>query len=421
MVKTGYKQTEIGVIPEDWEVVTIRDLINLLTDYDANGSFASVAENVKVYNYSEYAWYVRSTDLENKTDLSNVKYVDRSSYEFLKKTSLYGGELLFLKRGEIGNVYLFKMKTKNATLAPNLYLLKLNDKSSSQFLYQYFKSEKGQKQLKNKNAGSTLGALYKDDVKAMLVPLPPHPEQEAIAEALSDADAWIENLEQLIAKKRLIKQGAMQELLTPKDDWEVKKLGEIGECLRGVSYSGDSDLFEAECDKSIKLLRSNNIFNSKVVLSNVQHVSKAKVKEQQIIRGSDILICMANGSKELVGKAGFCHGYFDSNKYTFGAFMGTFRIFGNANPYFIYLNFLSKNYRNFIDLLLSGSSINNLKPSDIEQIVIPFPPLNEQTRIATILSDMDTELEALEQQLHKARQIKQGMMQELLTGRVRLV
>lgn len=238
---------------------------------------------------------------------------------------------------------------------------------------------------------------------------------------MSDADAWIKSLEQLITKKRLIKQGAMQTLMTPREDWEVKKLGEVGKCLRGVSYSGDSDLYESENEDSIKLLRSNNVYNSKVVFSNIQNVKKAKVKEHQIIQKSDILICMANGSKELVGKAGFCNHTFDSEKYTFGAFMGIFRITENVNSYFIYLNFLSKNYRNFIELLLSGSSINNLKPSDIEQIEIKIPSLSEQERIATILSDMDAELEALEQQLAKARQIKQGMMQELLTGRVRLV
>ena len=88
----GYKRTEVGLIPEEWKIHKVKDLIDLLTDYDANGSFESVAQNVNVYDHEEYAWYVRSTDLENNSKLDKVRYVDESSYKFLKKTSLNGGE-----------------------------------------------------------------------------------------------------------------------------------------------------------------------------------------------------------------------------------------------------------------------------------------------------------------------------------------
>jgi type I restriction enzyme S subunit len=213
----GYQQTEVGLIPVDWVQYKVLDLIELLTDYDANGSFMSVAENVNVYNNENYAWYVRSTDLEKKSKLTDVRYVDEDSYRFLKKTSLYGGELLFLKRGDIGKVYLFKMRTRKATLAPNLYLLKLNEMSSSSYLYYFFNSIKGQLQLKSKNASSTLGALYKDDVKSILVPLPPSLiEQKAIAETLSSMDKDIQALQVKKEKYKRIKQGMMQELLTGK-------------------------------------------------------------------------------------------------------------------------------------------------------------------------------------------------------------
>src|SRR5690606_17998097 len=164
----------------------------------------------------------------------------------------------------------------------------LNDLFSIQFCRYVFSNKVVREQIIS-NASFTTRALTNGRVLSEVkIPLPPLPEQEVIAEALSDADAWIESLEQLIAKKRLIKQGAMQELLTPKEDWEVKKLGDIGECLRGVSYSGDSDLFEADSEKSIKLLRSNNIYSSKIVFNNIQNVNKHKVKEHQIIQKSDI-------------------------------------------------------------------------------------------------------------------------------------
>ncbi|SEJ12851.1 type I restriction enzyme, S subunit [Myroides marinus] len=414
MVKQGYKQTEIGVIPEDWEMFTIRDLITLLTDYDANGSFSSVAENVKSYNYPEYAWYVRSTDLENNTDLSNVKYVDKASYSFLKKTSLFGGELLFLKRGDIGNVYLFEMKTKRATLAPNLYLLKLNDISSSKYLYQYFISETGQKQLKRKNAGSTLGALYKDDVKSILIPLPPLAEQQAIATALSDADAWIESLEQLIAKKRLIKQGAMQELLTPKEDWEVKKLGEV------LSHRPDYGINAPAVEFSSSLptyIRITDIGRDGTFMNGNKVSVDSLLSEMYVLQDGDICVARTGAS---VGKSYF-HSFLDG-QYVFAGFLIRLRVDSKV----LYSRFLfyltkSKNYDNFIISNSMRSGQPGINSNELEAFIIPFPPLLEQTRIATILSDMDTELEALDNQLAKARQIKQGMMQELLTGRVRLV
>lgn len=411
MVKENVmKQTEIGLIPEDWKVYTVLELIDLLTDYDANGSFSSVAENVKSYNYEEYAWYVRSTDLENNSNLSNVKYVDKSSYDFLKKTSLYGGELLFLKRGDIGNVYLFEMRTEKATLAPNLYLLKLNKVSSSKYLYQYFISEKGQSQLKSKNAGSTLGALYKDDVKSILVPLPPLPEQEAIAEALSNADAWIESLEQLIAKKRLIKQGAMQELLSPKVDWEVKKLGEMGNIVIGLTYS-PSDVR----DFGTLVLRSSNIQHNKLAFENNVFVDM-DLPERVIVKENDLLVCVRNGSKNLIGKCALIDKKTEGQ--AFGAFMSVVRSdFGE----YLYHYFQTYHIQTQIDENL-GATINQLTNATLKSFDINLPKsLTEQTRIATILSDMDAELEALEGQLGKARKVKQGMMQELLTGRVRLV
>lgn len=210
----GYKDTEIGVIPEDWDVVTTNDLLQLLTDFEANGSFESVDKNVNIIDSYGFAWYVRATDLENNISMSSVKFVDEKSYKFLKKTPLFGGELLITKRGEIGKVYLFNSKSSYATLAPNLYLLKLNEKVIPTYLYYFFISDKGNRLLKRNNASSTLGALYKNDVKFMLFSLPPLPEQQAIAQVLSDMDTEITQLKARLEKTNAIKQGMMQELLT---------------------------------------------------------------------------------------------------------------------------------------------------------------------------------------------------------------
>lgn len=426
MVK-GMKQTEIGMIPEDWRVYTVLELIDLLTDYDANGSFSTVAENVKSYNYEEYAWYVRSTDLENNSKLSDVKYVDKDSYDFLKKTSLYGGELLFLKRGDIGNVYLFEMRTERATLAPNLYLLKLNKVSSAKYLYQYFISANGQRQLKSKNAGSTLGALYKDDVKSMLVPLPPLPEQDAIAGALSDADAWIESLEQLIAKKRLIKQGAMQELLThstssgqAKEGWEVKKLGEVIEILADYTANG-----------SFESLKNNVRYYSKKNYAVLVRTTDLDKKEFEPERFTDeigyrfLSKTSLFGGELILANVGSIGKVFKVPKYNMPMTLAPntymIKLFSSFSQEYVYQWMKSGEFVTKLLAKVGSSTLMAINKNNLRDIIIPIPnTYSEQTRIATILSDMDAQLEALEAQLHKARQIKQGMMQELLTGRIRL-
>ena len=176
---------------DPWEQRKVLDLLELLTDYDANGSFADMAKNVNTTDGDGYAWYVRITDLENPKPLSELKYVDESSYEFLKKTELHGGELLMAKRGDIGKVYIFEPRTKYATVAPNMYLLKLNNKVIPHFLYDYFVSEEGNKKLTRLNASSTMGALYKDDVKNIDVIMPSIEEQAMIGNFFQSIDHLI--------------------------------------------------------------------------------------------------------------------------------------------------------------------------------------------------------------------------------------
>ena len=191
--KNGEKVPEIRFkgFTDDWEQRKVSDLLELLTDYDANGSFADMARNVNTTDGTGYAWYVRMTDLENPKPLSELKYVDETSYKFLKKTELHGGELLMAKRGNIGKAYIFEPRTPYATVAPNMYLLKLNDKVIPHFLYNYFISSKGNNQLVSLNASSTMGALYKDDVKNINVIMPSIEEQQKIGEYFSHLDNLI--------------------------------------------------------------------------------------------------------------------------------------------------------------------------------------------------------------------------------------
>ena len=225
---------------DEWEQRKVLDLLKLLTDYDANGSFADMAKNVNTMDGSGYAWYVRITDLENPKPLSELKYVDKLSYEFLKKTELHGGELLMAKRGDIGKVYIFEPRTKYATVAPNMYLLKLNNKVIPHFLYDYFVSDEGNKKLARLNASSTMGALYKDDVKNIDVIMPSIEEQSKIGIYFQSLDHLITLHQRKCDEVKSLKKYMLQKMFPQNEQkvpeirfegfteaWEQRKLGEL--------------------------------------------------------------------------------------------------------------------------------------------------------------------------------------------------
>ena len=412
-MKPGYKQTEVGVIPEDWEAAHIGDVCSFSDGSQPPRSTFKFAPTpgyirliqIRDYKSDDFASYIPEP-LARKRCTSEDIMIGR-----------YGPPIFQILRGIEGayNVALIKT-TPTPEVDREFFFSVLNQEPLFQLIEALSRRSSGQ-------TGVEMPAL-----KAYGLPLPPLPEQRAIATALSDVDGLLGGLDRLIAKKRDLKQAAMQQLLTGQtrlpgfhSDWEVKRLGDFGKCLRGVSYKGDSDLSTHDTPYTKRLLRSNNVQNAVVVTDEVQFVNAARVSSHQILQPDDILICMANGSKALVGKAGIFM-LSDGHEYTFGAFMGCFRTnSAEANPAFVFYLFLTARYRDYINNLLAGSSINNLRPSSIESLEFSTPPHPEQTAIASVLSEMDGELAVLEQRREKTRALKQAMMQELLTGRTRLV
>ena len=396
MVK-GMKQTEIGLIPEDWEVKKLGSIafITKLAGFEYSKHFNSYKDGGEII-------VVRGTNItNNKLDLTDTKYIPRKVSDFLYRSKLSKGDLVFAYVGTIGPIYLIG-ENDRFHLGPNTAKIRIEDKDvSTSFIYNYFLSEFIRKEIDDRISVGAQPSLSMTKIRDFSLPLPPLPEQEAIAGALSDADAWIASLEQLIAKKRLIKQGAMQELLThstssgqAKEGWEVKKLGEV--CA---------------------------------ILNNL----RIPIKESSRVKG-DTPYYGANGIQGYID--GFTHfgefvlvaedGANDLSNYPVNFVSG--KIWVNNHAHVLqgitsiigtrFLSYLLKSI-DFQNVLVGGTRAK-LNKSILEKIELKFPSLTEQTRIATILSDMDAELEALQQQLHKARQIKQGMMQELLTGRIRL-
>lgn len=420
-LKPGYKMTEVGVIPEDWDVLPLGKLVRSVEYGSAAKSDPKGAVPV-----------LRMGNLQGgKIDWSDLVYTN--DIDEINKYTLQSGDVLFNRTNTIDLVGKTSIYEGGRPAIFAGYLIRINvvpELLNSRFLNYILNTEFSRKfSAKVLSVAVGQANINGQKLKTYPIPLPPtETEQRAIAQALSDVDALLATLDQVIAKKRDLKQAAMQQLLTGKTrlpgfsgEWEAKKLDHAGSCLRGVSYRGDDDLSPHDTAFTKRLLRSNNVQNAFVVTDNVQFVNEKRVSQAQILQKNDILICMANGSKALVGKAGL-FSIDDGFDYTFGAFMGCFRTDESiADPVFVFSLFQTRQYRDYINNLLAGSSINNLSPSSIESLEFLFPSYPEQTAIAAVLSDMDTELLALEARRNKTRNIKQAMMQELLTGKTRLV
>ncbi len=251
------------------------------------------------------------------------------------------------------------------------------------------------------------------------------PEQQAIAEALSDADALIESLEQLIAKKRQIKQGAMQELLTGQrrlpgfsGEWELKKLKDFGSTYGGLTGKTKSDFGEG----SSHYITFMNVMSNIVIDDEIfELVNVSENESQNNVMMGDLLF---NGSSETPEELGFCSVV---NKQVKNVYLNSF-CFGfrfkevnkSCGLYFAYF-FRSKEGRELLKSLAQGATRYNLSKTSLLNLSFRIPSLDEQIAIADVLSELDAEVSMIQSRLSKARQIKQSMMQELLTGHIRLL
>ncbi|MCT7565298.1 restriction endonuclease subunit S [Aliarcobacter butzleri] len=212
---TEFKDSELGKVPSSWKVVKLVEAISIMTDYVANGSFASLAENVNVYDEPNYAIYVRLFDLRKGLGHSDQKYVDEQSYKFLSKSNLEGREILIANIGaNVGETFLMPDINKPATLAPNMIEVKVDqEKLISEFLYFYLTGYIGLKELEKVTEGSGQPKINKTKLKTINLPLPNLDEQSKIVEILSTVDKKIENLKEKKLFFEELKKGLMQKLL----------------------------------------------------------------------------------------------------------------------------------------------------------------------------------------------------------------
>jgi type I restriction enzyme S subunit len=403
----GYKNTEVGVIPEDWVLFTIEELTPKNKKYNiVDGPFGS---NLKTIHYRKSGIPIITSGYvtNGKFYANEYLYVDLEKFKQEKRSAVKGGDIVMAKIGErCGASAILPENHKVSILSGNALKITIDENYfSKQLISQILWEHHVNGNFEILRTTGAQPALSMANLKKYKIPLPPtKAEQTAIANVLIDADALITQLEKLIHKKKAIKQGAMQELLKPKEGWETKTLGELVEFSNGKAH-----------EQSIDKNGNYTVVNSKFVSTEGAIAKYSNQNISPLFKG-DITIVMSDIPN---GKAlAKCFLIDKDNKYTLNQRIGSIRpIEGDSSYYFYQLN------RNKYFLAFdSGSGQTNMRKNDILNCPFSLPPtLSEQSRIAEILSDMDIEILKLEDKLEKQKQLKQGMMQSLLTGKIRLV
>lgn len=411
------KQTEVGVIPEDWEVMSLGSVCQIFGRIGFRGYTVN-----DIVTEGNGAIAINPSNIQGgRTDFSKCTYVSWPKYEESPEIKINDGDVLLVKTGStFGKTAIVQRLPEKATLNPQVVVLK-RIRLNSRFLGYAMGFSVIQNQISAAVVGGALPTLSQNLVARFKVAVPPTKgEQEAIAEALSDADALIESLEQLLAKKRQIKQGAMQELLTSRkrlprfsDEWEVRRLDEIADIRSGGTPSTTQPQF---WDGDVLWCTPTDITalnGYKYLNTTSRTISQAGLKSSaaELIPANSITMT----SRATIGECAI-------NKVPVTTNQG----FKNFVPHeatdveFLYYLLLTQKQR-FISLC-GGSTFLEIGKGQLAAYEVRVPATNvEQQAIATILSDMDAEIALMEEKLLKARRIKQGMMHELLTGKIRLL
>lgn len=392
-MQEGYKQTEIGIIPKDWDCIAAKHLMKIETG---------------------------SRNTEHKTDMGKYPFFVRSQKVEHIDTYHYDCEAVLTAGDGVGTGKVFHHYIGKFDAHQRVYVMSNFDGITGRYFYNYF-SENFGKEVSKYTAKSSVDSVRRDMIAEMIIPLPPIEEQDHIAKALSDVDSMIFSLEKLIAKKKAVKQGAMQELLTGKKrlpeftgEWSNKKLSE---CTERIIVGLATSITQYYREQGTVIFRNLNILPNKLDDSDILFLDSdfANSCPNKKIRTDDVLTVHTG----YVGISCLVPEKYDGTL-TFTTLITTTKK-QILSPRYLMIHLNSELGSKMIEGLQAGGGRNNLNVSDFEQYEICFPKdTKEQEAIASILSDMDNEIEALELKLDKTRQIKQGMMQQLLTGKIRL-
>jgi type I restriction enzyme S subunit len=412
-IQQEFKKTEVGIIPSDWEVALTASLLSLPIQNGVFNEPSRKGKGLKLINvidlYGNFPINTKNLERFNASKEEILRFVVKHGDLFFTRSSLTpeGIARCNVYSGDGNEEVVFDCHIIRAR--PN------SNKAEPFYLARYCNSRPARAYLIANAKTTTMTTIDQSVVAKLPVALPPLPEQRAIATALSDVDELLAGLTQLIAKKRDLKQAAMQQLLTGKTRlpgfsgaWEVKRLGDAFTITVGKSKSAyvvkDGDFWV--CDMGSVSIKGRLI------------VSKRTNYHSDFLKRGDLIMPKDDiGGGNIIGKVG----YIDADDtYILGDHVYCLRALEGDPRFLAYVINSHRVNSEFRKKVIGSAQLGLARKSVNEQeIIFPSPP--EQTAIAEVLSDMDAEIATLEARLEKTRFLKQGMMQELLTGRIRLI
>lgn len=389
MVKPGYKQTEIGVIPEDWDCIRLGEICSI--NPHSNNNY------LDEFFYIDLESVVNGTLLSKKL-ISREMAPSRAQRHFKKYDILYQTVRPYQKN----NLFVNFDAKKYIASTGYAVIREIHGKSISKYLYHYLHTDFFVNTVLYNCTGTSYPAINPIALSNIKIKIPTNiTEQKRIAEALSDVDELIFSLEKLITKKKAVKQGTMQQLLTGKKrlpgfsgEWNVICLGDISKIKTG--------------DKNNEQKTDNGKYPFFVRSQQIERIDSYSYD------GEAILIPGEGNIGEIFH---YINGKFDWHQRVYKISDFSDYVCGKYIFYQMKFGFKEHALKNTVK-----ATVDSLRLPTFEKFKIKTPPtIEEQNAIASILSDMDNEIEALEQKLAKTRQLKQGMMQQLLTGKIRLI
>ena len=424
-VRAGYKQTEVGVIPQDWEASSIGFNSNWM-------SGGTPKRNNSEYWSGTIPWISGST-LKSVEISTSDQFLTAEAVAAGSKMAPVDSTLLLVRGSALHNEIRAGLVVAPVAFNQDVKALVPNANVEAKFLTYYILAHSDLLLKLVSSAGNSAGVLDTELVQNFKFLKPPLPEQRAIATALSDVDALLAKLEALIAKKRDLKVAAMQQLLTGQTrlpgfsgEWEVKRLGELFSFSGGHTASRDQLSDTGYC-----YLHYGDIHLSKKMFIDVGAefleipklvVALSDVSTASILKDGDVVFVDASEDDEGTSKHIVVVNP-DDRPYISGLHTIVAKSKANRiNNLFKRYCFQTRSIKEQFRFFAVGTKVSGISKTSVAKVELHFPTsLEEQAAIAAVLSDMDTELTALEARHDKTRALKQGMMQELLTGRIRLV
>lgn len=349
-------------------------------------------------------------DFSKPNRCGTEEYISEKGLKSSSANIIPSGTLITPTRMALGRSIIY-----NVDVAINQDLKALFPKKELDTTFLYYWFERNKDFIDSLGNGSTVKGISLSELRSLSFTLPPLPEQQKIAVILSKWDELIETQTQLINTKEKQKTSLMQKLLTGEvrfpgfeDEWETVELGKVGQVINGLTYSPD-DIHE----EGVLVLRSSNVQKRRLAFKDNVYVNVEEGKFNAV-QENDILICVRNGSQDLIGKNAIID---KANEgVAFGAFMTIYR--SVYNPFFFHL-FDTPIYNKEVYKNL-GATINSINGSDLKKFKMPFPGVEEQKKITSLLDSMDKEVASLSEELESLKLQKKGLMQQLLTGKIRV-